>query len=162
MSGLTATIGTAETVLTNNNSAIAAVSDDGITWSAIQSNQAPDMMEGGFIATNSRIGAIPLINSQIVISDGGDTEITSDYGNFGSSGINSTTNGMGCGIAQIDIIAENIIVPNTASGTGTTSATGSVTILGTGGNLNNGVGIQTIASFDSTAFTITTRPLPLP
>jgi hypothetical protein len=148
-----ATAVTSSVVVTNNNTTPFAISDDGITWSSVPSNQVPDMTECTFIATNSRIGATPLIDSQITIADNGDTEITSDYGNIGSG---NNTSGIGSGIAQIDIIGENPVISSAASGTGGSS----VTNLGVGTNNQNGMGNTTTSSFDSTAFTITIRPLP--
>ena len=139
--------------ITNNNTTSVAVSDDGITWQCVSSGQAPNITEGIFVATNSRIGAFPLIDSRITIMDGGDTEtMTSDY-SLGSSG-----GGMGAGIAQLDIIAELPVTSVSASNT-----TGAVTTIGVGSNnvMNsvNGVGVTPVASFDNTAFTITTRPV---
>jgi hypothetical protein len=124
----------------NNNTIPIATSDDGITWQCVRTSQAPNLTEGAFIGTNSRIGATPLINSQITISDGGDTEGNSDYG------------GSGTGVAQIDIIAELTPVSNAAA-----SVVGTVGILGAAGN--GIVGHVTTPSFDNTAFTITTRPM---
>jgi hypothetical protein len=143
---------TTEVVVTNNNTSSIATSDDGITWSSVPSNQTSEMTEGAFIATNSRIGATPLINSQIVIMDGGDTELTGDFGN----NANASTNGMGVGIAQIDIIGENQIIPSAASAI---SNANQVDLLGVG-ITTNGAGMTPISSFDNTAFTITVRPLP--
>ena len=75
--------------------------------------------------------------------DGGDTETMVDYG------------GGGAGIAQVDIIAELPVTSVSASNT-----TGSVTTIGVGANnTTNGVGVTPTASFDNTAFTITTRPV---
>jgi hypothetical protein len=144
----------AEVVVTNNNSSSIALSDDGITWSSVPSNQTSEMTEGTFIATNSRIGATPLINSQIVIMDGGDTELTGDFGSNASSSLPAS--GMGVGIAQIDIIGENQIIPSAA---GAISNTNQVDLLGVGITAN-GAGMTPIPSFDNTAFTITVRPLP--
>jgi hypothetical protein len=144
----------AEVVVTNNNSSSIALSDDGITWSSVPSNQTSEMTEGTFIATNSRIGATPLINSQIVIMDGGDTELTGDFGSNASA--SSSASGMGVGIAQIDIIGENQIIPSAA---GAISNTNQVDLLGVGITAN-GAGMTPIPSFDNTAFTITVRPLP--
>jgi hypothetical protein len=133
---------TAEVV--NNNTASVATSEDGITWQSVRASQAPSLTEGTFIGTNSRIGATPLINSQIVITDGGDTESAVDYGG-----------GSGTGVAQIDIIAELTPASNAAA-----SVAGTVGIIGAAGNGGvNGVGHATTPSFDNTAFTITTRPI---
>ena len=152
---------TTELVVINNNSSSIALSDDGITWSSVPSNQTSEMTEGTFIATNSRIGATPLINSQIVIMDGGDTELTGDFGSNASSSMinssaNTSANGMGVGIAQIDIIGENQIIP---SATSALSNANQVDLLGVG-ITTNGAGMTPIPSFDNTAFTITVRPLP--
>ena len=134
----------------NNNTIPIATSDDGITWQCVRTSQAPNLTEGAFIGTNSRIGATPLINSQITISDGGDTEGNSDYGGMGGG-----VGGSGTGVAQIDIIAELTPVSNAAA-----SVVGTVGILGAAGNGGaNGVGHVTTPSFDNTAFTITTRPM---
>ena len=129
----------------NNNTAPVATSEDGITWQCVRASQAPTpLTEGTFIGTNSRIGSTPLINSQIVINDLGDTESMADYGG-----------GSGTGIAQIDIIAELTPVSNAAAG-----IVGTVGILGAAGNGGaNGVGNAVTPSFDNTAFTITTRPM---
>jgi hypothetical protein len=139
--------------ITNNNTVPVAVSDDGITWQCVSSGQAPNITEGTFVATNSRIGAFPLIDSRITIMDGGDTESMTNDGSLGSLG-----GGMGAGIAQVDIIAELPVTSVSASNT-----TGTVTIIGVGSNnsanTTNGVGVTPVASFDNTAFTITTRPL---
>jgi len=148
-----ATASTTAPDITNNNTAPIAVSDDGITWQCVSSGQAPNITEGIFVATNSRIGAFPLIDSRITIMDGGDTEsLTSDY----SLGISS--GGMGTGIAQLDIISELPVTSVSASNT-----TGTVTTIGVGSNnvanSVNGVGVTPVASFDNTAFTITTRPV---
>jgi hypothetical protein len=139
------TSGTAPLDVVNNNTAPVATSEDGITWQSVRASQAPTpLTEGTFIGTNSRIGATPLINSQIVITDGGDTESVADYGG-----------GSGTGVAQIDIIAELTPVSNAAA-----SVVGTVGILGAAGNGGvNGVGHVTTPSFDNTAFTITTRPM---
>ena len=135
----------------NNNTSAVATSDDGITWQCVSSSQAPNLSEGTFLASNSRIGATPLINSQIAIADGGDTEATVDYG-----GMVCDTGGSGTGVAQIDIIAELTPVSNAASSV----VLGAVNILGAAGNGGaNGVGNAQTASFDNTAFTITTRPI---
>jgi hypothetical protein len=117
----------------------------------VSSSQAPNLSEGTFLASNSRIGATPLINSQIAIADGGDTEATVDYG-----GMICDTGGSGTGVAQIDIIAELTPVSTAASSV----VSGAVNILGSAGNGGaNGVGNAPAASFDNTAFTITTRPI---
>jgi hypothetical protein len=135
----------------NNNTSAVATSDDGITWQSVSSSQAPNLSEGTFLASNPRIGATPLINSQIAIADGGDTESTADYG-----GMVCTSGGSGTGVAQIDIIAELTPVSNAASSV----VSGAVNILGAAGNGGaNSVGNAPSASFDNTAFTITTRPL---
>jgi hypothetical protein len=143
---ITVTPGTAPLDVVNNNTAPVATSEDGITWQSVRASQAPTpLTEGTFIGTNSRIGATPLINSQIVITDGGDTESVADYGGGGS----------GTGVAQIDIIAELTPVSNAAG-----SVVGTVGILGAAGNGGaSGVGHATTPSFDNTAFTITTRPM---
>ena len=148
---VTASPATAPDIINNNTSSV-AVSDDGITWQCVSSGQAPNIAEGTFIAANSRIGATSLIDSRITIMDGGDTEpMTSDY-------IGSSSGGMGTGIAQLDIIAELPVTSVSASNT-----TGAVTTIGVGSNnvMNsvNGVGVTPVASFDNTAFTITTRPV---
>jgi hypothetical protein len=153
--------GTTERVIVNNNTSSIAISDDGIMWSSVPSNQTSEMTDGTFIATNSRIGATPLINSQIIIMDGGDTEMTGDFGNNASSSLinsssNATANGMGAGIAQIDIISENQIIP---SATSAISNSNQLDLLGVGINAN-GTGMTPIPSFDNTSFTITVRPLP--
>jgi hypothetical protein len=57
--------------------------------------------------------------------------------------------GIGTGVAQIDIIAELTPVSTAASSV----VSGAVNILGTAGN------VPQSASFDNTAFTITTRPM---
>jgi hypothetical protein len=150
--GSAATATTAATVpdITNNNTAPIAVSDDGMTWQCISSSQAPNITEGMFVATNSRIGATPLIDSRITIMDGGDTETTVDYGSGGS--------GVGAGIAQLDIIAELPVTSVSASNT-----TGAVGVIGVGANNSansvNGVGVTPPVSFNNTSFTITTRPI---
>jgi hypothetical protein len=147
---MTAMTASAATVpdITNNNTAPIAVSDDGITWQCVSSSQAPNITEGMFVATNSRIGAMPLIDSRITIMDGGDTETTVDYGG----------GGVGAGIAQLDIIAELPVTSVSASNT-----TGAVGVIGVGANNStnsvNGVGVTPPVSFDNTAFTITTRPV---
>ena len=133
----------------NNNTTPVATSEDGITWQCVRASQAPSLTEGTFIGTNSRIGATPLINSQITITDGGDTESNADYG-----GMSGGSGGSGTGVAQIDIIAELTPVSNAAA-----SVNGTVGIIGAAGNGGvNGIGHVTIPSFDNTAFTITTRP----
>jgi hypothetical protein len=129
-------------IINNNTSAVAA-SDDGITWQSVSTSQAPNLSEGIFLASNPRIGATPLINSQIVIADGGDTESVADYG-----GMVCGNGGSGTGVAQIDIIAELTQVSTAASSV----VSGAVNILGAAGNAPS-------ASFDNTAFTITTRPI---
>ena len=136
----------------NNNTAPIATSEDGITWQCVRASQAPTpLMEGTFIGTNSRIGATPLINSQIVINDLGDTESNTDYGGMSGGG----GGGSGTGVAQIDIIAELTPVSNAAA-----SVVGTVGIIGAAGNGGaNGVGNAGTPSFDNTAFTITTRPM---
>ena len=133
--------------IVNNNTIPIATSDDGITWQCVRTSQAPNLTEGAFIGTNSRIGATPLINSQIIISDGGDTEGNSDYGGMGGG-----VGGSGTGVAQIDIIAELTPVSNAAA-----SVVGTVGVIGAAGN--GVIGHVTIPSFDNTAFTITTRPM---
>jgi hypothetical protein len=135
----------------NNNTAPVATSEDGITWQCVRASQAPaPLTEGTFLGTNSRIGATPLINSQIVINDLGDTESTMDYGGMGGG-----VGGSGTGVAQIDIIAELTPVSNAAG-----SVVGTVGILGAAGNGGaSGVGNAVTPSFDNTAFTITTRPM---
>ena len=144
---VTVTSSAAAVEIVNNNTAPVATSDDGITWQCVRASQAPTpLTEGAFIGTNSRISATPLINSQITIADGGDTESAEDYGGGGGSGT---------GVAQIDIIAELTPVSNAAA-----SVVGTVGILGAAGNGGvNGVGHVTTPSFDNTAFTITTRPM---
>ena len=135
----------------NNNTSAVATSEDGITWQSVSSSQAPNLSEGTFLASNPRIGATPLINSQIVIADGGDTESTADYGSMVCG-----NGGSGTGVAQIDIIAELTPVSNAASSV----VSGAVNILGAAGNGGaNSVGNAPSASFDNTAFTITTRPM---
>ena len=128
----------------NNNTSAVATSDDGMTWQCVSASQAPNLSEGAFLASNPRIGATPLINSQIVIADGGDTESSVDYG-----GMVGDMGGSGTGVAQIDIIAELTPVSTAASSV----VSGAVNILGTAGN------VPPSASFDNTAFTITTRPM---
>jgi len=147
-SAATATTGAPGAVeVVNNNTAPVATSEDGITWQSVRASQAPSLTEGTFIGTNSRIGATPLINSQIVITDGGDTESAVDYGGMGGGG-----GGSGTGVAQIDIIAELTPASNAAA-----SVAGTVGIIGAAGN--GVVGHAPSASFDNTAFTITTRPI---
>jgi hypothetical protein len=149
-SAAAATTGAPTAEVVNNNTAPVATSEDGITWQSVRASQAPSLTEGTFIGTNSRIGATPLINSQIVITDGGDTESVVDYGGMGGGG-----GGSGTGVAQIDIIAELTPVSNAAG-----SVVGTVGILGAAGNGGaSGVGHATTPSFDNTAFTITTRPM---
>jgi hypothetical protein len=153
VSAIAATAATATPLpdIINNNTSAVATSDDGITWQCVSSAQAPNLSEGTFLASNPRIGATPLINSQIVIADGGDTEASVDYG-----GMVSDMGGSGTGVAQIDIIAELTPVSIAASSV----ASGAVGILGAAGNGgSNGVGHAPVASFDNTAFTITTRPM---
>ena len=142
---VTATASTAAPLpdIINNNTSAVATSDDGMTWQCVSSAQAPNLSEGTFLASNPRIGATPLINSQIVIADGGDTEASADYG-----GMVCDMGGSGTGVAQIDIIAELTPVSTAASSV----VSGAVGILGTAGN-------APAASFDNTAFTITTRPM---
>ena len=142
---VTATASTAAPLpdIINNNTSAVATSDDGMTWQCVSSAQAPNLSEGAFLASNPRIGATPLINSQIVIADGGDTEASADYG-----GMVCDMGGSGTGVAQIDIIAELTPVSTAASSV----VSGAVGILGTAGNAPS-------ASFDNTAFTITTRPM---
>jgi hypothetical protein len=137
--------------VTNNNTSVVATSNDGITWNSVIASQAPNLSEGTVIASNSRIGATPLINSQIIISDSGDTETNVDYG-----GMISGIGGSGTGMAQIDIIAELTPVSNAASSV----VSGAVNILGTAGNGGtNSIANAPPPSFDNTAFTITTRPI---
>ena len=62
----------------NNNTTPVATSNDGITWQCVSTSQAPNLSEGTFLATNSRIGSTPLIDSRIMIADGGDTESNMD------------------------------------------------------------------------------------
>jgi hypothetical protein len=136
----------------NNNTSAVATSDDGMTWQSVSASQAPNLSEGTVLASNPRIGPTPLINSQIIISDGGDTEPNADYG-----GMTCGMGGSGTGIAQIDIIAELPPVSTAASSIGTS---GAVNILGAAGNGGaNGIGNAPTASFDTTGFTITTRPI---
>jgi hypothetical protein len=131
--------------IVNSNTSAVATSDDGITWQCVSTSQAPNLSEGTFLASNPRIGATPIINSQIVIADGGDTEASADYG-----GMVGEIGGSGTGVAQIDIIAELTPVSTAASSV----VSGAVNILGTGAAGN----VPSSASFDNTAFTITTRP----
>jgi hypothetical protein len=134
----------------NNNTTPLATSDDGITWQCVRPSQAPNLSEGVFVATNSRIGSTPLIDSQILIADGGDTEQNTDYG-----GMVGGVGGFGTGICGIDIIAEITPVSHAAH------SIGAVGIIGAAGNGGaNSVGNASTASFDTTAFTITPRPLP--
>jgi hypothetical protein len=126
------------------NTTPVATSPDGIMWQCVRTSQAPNLSEGTFIATNSRIGATPLIDSRITIADGGDTEATMDYG------------GSGTGIAQIDIIAELTPVSHAASSVSSSGAVGVIGAAGNGGA--NSVGNASIPSFDTTSFLITTRP----
>ena len=148
---VTVTPGAAHLDVVNNNTAPIATSEDGITWQCVRASQAPTpLMEGTFIGTNSRIGATPLINSQIVINDLGDTESNTDYGGMSGGG-----GGSGTGVAQIDIIAELTPVSNAAA-----SVVGTVGIIGAAGNGGaNGIGNAGTPSFDNTAFTITTKPM---
>jgi hypothetical protein len=135
----------------NNNTSAVAISDDGITWQCVNASQGPNITDGTIIASNSRIGPTPLINSKIVITDGGDTEVNADYG-----GMIGGVGGAGTGVAQIDIISELTPVSTAASSV----VLGAVNILGTGNNGGaNGVGNTSNASFDNTSFSITTRPL---
>jgi hypothetical protein len=120
----------------NNNTTPVATSDDGITWQCVRTSQAPNLSEGTLLATNSRVGSTALIDSKIIIADGGDTESNMDYG-----GMMGGVGGSGTSVGGIDIIAELTPVSNAASGP----------IVG---NASTG-------SFDTTAFTITTRPTPL-
>ena len=124
----------------NNNTSAVATSDDGITWQSVSSAQAPNISEGTVVASNPRIGPTPRINSQIIISDGCDTESNTDYG-----GMTCNMGGSGSGVAQIDIIAELPPEPNAAS-------SGAANILGAAGNAPT-------ASFDNASFSITTRPI---
>ena len=144
----TATTTTPLLEIYNNNTTPVATSDDGITWQGVRTSQAPNLSDGTFVATNARIGATPLINSQITIADGGDTAepvSATDY-----------AGGIGTGIAQIDIIAELTPVSHAAFSV----SSGTVGIIGAAGNGGvNSVGNAQNASFDTTAFTITTRPM---
>jgi hypothetical protein len=137
--------------IVNNNTAPIATSEDGMMWQCVRTSQAPTpISEGVFVGTNSRIGATPLINSQIVINEFGDTESTMDYG-----GMECGVGGSGTGVAQIDIIAELTPTSNAAA-----SVVGTVGTIGAAGNGSiNSIGNTTIPSFDNTAFTITTRPM---
>jgi hypothetical protein len=145
----TATTTTPLLEIVNNNTTPVATSDDGITWQGVRISQAPNLSDGAFIATNARIGATPLINSQITIADGGDTEGSSSATDYAAGGI-------GAGLAQIDIIAELTPVSHTAFSV----SSGTVGIIGAAGNGGvNSVGTAPNASFDTTAFTITTRPM---
>jgi hypothetical protein len=146
--------GTAPVDIINNNTAPVATSDDGITWQCVRASQAPNLSEGTFMATNSRIGATPLIDSKIIIADGGDTESNMDYG-----GMMGGVGGSGTGVGSIDIIAELTPVSNAASGVSTGGSVGIIGVAGNGGA--NSVGHASTGSFDTTAFTITTRPVPL-
>jgi hypothetical protein len=142
---------TAPVDIINNNTTPVATSEDGITWQCVSVSQAPNLSEGTFMATNSRIGSTPLIDSKITITDGGDTEPNMDYG-----GMTCGIGGSGTGVAAIDIIAE--LTPSSLAA----SSTGAVGVIGAAGNGGaNNVGHATIASFDTTAFTITTRPTPI-
>jgi hypothetical protein len=137
------TLSTQTPILIHNNTSSVATSSDGMMWQSVRASQAPNLSEGVCISANTRIGATPLINSQIVINDFGDTEGNTEYG------------GSGSGIAQIDIIAELTPVSNLAS-----SADQTVGNIGGAGNSGtNGIGNLPIPSFDTTAFTITTRPM---
>jgi hypothetical protein len=148
-----ATVGTAPFLdVINSNTSSIATSDDGMTWQSVGGLQAPHASDGSVIASNSRIGPTPLINSQIIISDGGDTEPNADYG-----GMTCGMGGSGTGIAQIDIIAELPPVSNAAS---SISTGGAVNLLGVAGNSGaNGIGNAPTASFDNASFAITTRPI---
>jgi hypothetical protein len=144
----TATTTTPLLEIYNNNTTPVATSDDGIMWQGVRTSQAPNLSDGTFVATNARIGATPLINSQITIADGGDTE--------GSGSATDYAGGIGTGIAQIDIIAELTPVSHAAFSV----SSGTVGIIGAAGNGGvNSVGNAPNASFDTTAFTITTRPM---
>jgi hypothetical protein len=139
-------------VIVNNNTIPVATSDDGITWQCVRASQAPNLSEGTFLATNSRIGSTPLIDSQIIIADGCDTESNTDYG-----GMSTGVGGIGTGVGGIDIIAELTPVSHAAH------SIGAVGIIGAAGNGGaNSVGNASTASFDTTAFMITPRPLPFP
>ena len=135
----------------NNNTTPVATSNDGITWQCVSTSQAPNLSEGTLLATNSRIGSTPLIDSRIMIADGGDTESNMDYG-----GMMGGVGGSGTGVGGIDIIAELTPVSTAAS---SISSGGSVGIIGAAGNGGaNNVGNASTGTFDTTAFTITTRP----
>jgi hypothetical protein len=139
-------------VIVNNNTIPVATSYDGITWQCVRASQAPNLSEGTFLATNSRIGSTPLIDSQIIIADGCDTESNTDYG-----GMSTGVGGIGTGVGGIDIIAELTPVSHAAH------SIGAVGIIGAAGNGGaNSVGNASTASFDTTAFMITPRPLPFP
>jgi hypothetical protein len=142
---------TAPVDIINNNTTPVATSEDGIMWQCVRVSQTPNLSEGTFMATNSRIGSTPLIDSKITITDGGDTEPNMDYG-----GMTCGIGGSGTGVAAIDIIAE--LTPSSLAA----SSTGAVGVIGAAGNGGtNNIGNATIASFDTTAFTITTRPTPI-
>jgi hypothetical protein len=144
----TATTTTPLLDIINNNTTPVATSEDGITWQGVRTSQAPNLSDGAFIATNARIGATPLINSKITIADGGDTE--------GSGSATDYAGGIGAGLAQIDIIAELTPVSHAAFSV----SSGTVGTIGAAGNGSvNSVGNAPNASFDTTAFTITTRPM---
>jgi len=135
----------------NNNTTPVATSDDGITWQCVRTSQAPNISEGTFVATNSRIGSTPLIDSEIVIGDGGDTESNTDYG-----GMSGGVGGSGTGVASIDIISE--LTPASIAASSVLNG-GTISVIGAAGNGGaNSVGHAPIASFDTTAFVITTRP----
>jgi hypothetical protein len=141
----------ATTEIINNNTTPVAISDDGITWQCVRPSQAPNLSEGVFVATNSRIGSTPLIDSQILIADGGDTEPNTDYGGMVVGGGGG---GIGTGSSGIDIIAELTPASHAAH------SIGAVGIIGAAGNGGaNSVGNASVASFDTTAFAITPRPL---
>jgi hypothetical protein len=143
----------ATTEIINNNTTPVATSDDGITWQCVRPSQAPNLSEGVFVATNSRIGSTPLIDSQILIADGGDTEPNTDYGGMVVGG-GGGGGGIGTGSSGIDIIAELTPASHAAH------SIGAVGIIGAAGNGGaNSVGNASVASFDTTAFTITPRPL---
>jgi hypothetical protein len=136
----------------NNNTTPLATSEDGIMWQCVSVSQTPNISEGTFMASNSRIGSVPLIDSKIIITDGGDTESNMDYG-----GMVGGVGGSGTGVAQIDIIAE--LAPSSIAASSISSG-GAVGIIGAAGNGGaNNVGHATTSSFDTTAFTITTRPV---
>jgi hypothetical protein len=147
---VTSAAAAATTEIINNNTTPVATSDDGITWQCVRPSQAPNLSEGVFVATNSRIGSTPLIDSQILIADGGDTEPNTDYGGMVVGG----GGGIGTGSSGIDIIAELTPASHAAH------SIGAVGIIGAAGNAGaNSVGNASVASFDTTAFTITPRPL---